>query len=247
MFFKHSTAALFPRTALGLVMAVGLACTAQAQSTEASPELLDVTQRWVNGALDAMRPSDGAAPLRMAVEIGALDSRLRLAPCAKVDPYVPAGTRLWGKTRLGLRCVDGAVKWNVFLPVTVRAYGAAWVIKGSVPSGAVLLEADAVLTEVDWAEDASPVMANPAQWVGQIASRALSAGQTVRQNTIKPAQAFQVGAQVRVLAQGRGFQISSDGEAMAPGFIGQSVRVKMGNGRVMSGMVVDSRTVKMEI
>ncbi len=226
----------------GLVMALVSPMEAQAQGMDAKPEFLDATQRWLDDAVAGVRTSE-SAPLRMEVTVGALDSRLKLASCAKVEPYLPPGTRLWGKTRLGLRCLEGASRWNVFLPVTISAYGPAWVVKGSVASGSVLTESDAMETEVDWAEESSPIMSKPSQWVGQVASRTLSTGQALRQGMIRPAQAFQAGTQVRVVAQGAGFQITSDGQAVSAGVVGQPARVRMSNGRVMSGVVLDSRTV----
>ena len=246
----------FPRTtrlmhAAGRLLAVflftlGAHAQAQTQATGGRPEFLDATQRWLDDAVSAVRPA-GVAALRMEVAVGELDSRLRLAPCARVEPHIPVGTRLWGKTRLGLRCLEGSAKWNVFLPVTVRAFGSAWVIKGNVAPGAVLTEDDAIEVEVDWAEESSPIVTNPAQWVGQVAARALTTGQALRQAMIKPAQVFQAGAQVRVVAQGPGFQVTSDGQALSAGVVGQPARVRMDNGRVMSGVVLDNRTVKLEI
>jgi flagella basal body P-ring formation protein FlgA len=217
-----------------------------AQTASAQPEFIEATQQWLDKAVASVRPA-GVAPLRMEVMVGELDSRLRLAPCAKVEPYIPVGTRLWGKTRLGLRCLSGGTKWNVFLPVTIKAFGAAWVIKGDVASGAVLTEADAIEAEVDWAEESSPIVVNPSQWAGQVAAKALSTGQALRQAMIKPAQVFQAGAQVRVVAQGAGFQITSDGQALSAGVVGQPARVRMESGRVMTGVVLDNRTVKLEI
>jgi flagella basal body P-ring formation protein FlgA len=228
------------------VLALGVLASAQAQVPDAAPEFMGATQRWLDNAVTSVRQS-GLAPLRMDVSIGALDSRLRLATCAHVEPYLPAGTRLWGRTRLGLRCLDGVAKWNVFLPVTVKAYGLAWVIKGNVAPGAVLTEADAMEAEVDWAEEASPVMTDAAQWVGQVAMRPLMAGQALRQGMLKPAQVFQAGTQVRIVAQGNGFQITSDGQALSAGVIGQPARVQVDNGRVMSGVVLDARTVKLQM
>lgn len=226
----------------GLVTALTFSVDVQAQDTQAKPEFLDSTQAWLNEAVAAASTSD-AGPLRMEVVVGSLDSRLKLAPCARVEPYLPPGTRLWGKTRLGLRCLEGPSRWNVFLPVTISAYGPAWVIKGSVASGSVLTESDAMQTEMDWAQESSPIMSNPAQWVGQVTTRMLSTGQALRQNMIRPAQAFQAGTQVRVVAQGAGFQITADGQAMSAGVVGQPARVRMSNGRVMSGTVLDNRTV----
>ena len=233
-------------TAWGLAWALAFPVGALAQSIEAKPEFLDATQRWLDDAVGAVRATEPGT-LRMEVAVGALDSRLKLAPCTKVEPYLPPGTRLWGKTRLGLRCLEGASRWNVFLPVTISAYGPAWVIKGSVASGSVLTESDALETEVDWAEESSPIMSKPSQWVGQVAARALSTGQALRQGMIRPSQAFQAGTQVRVVAQGAGFQITGDAQAVSAGVVGQPARVKMSNGRIMSGVVLDNRTVMLAL
>jgi len=234
------------RRSVGAALAALLLSTgAQAQ---VESEVLTVGQRWVESAV-AQVPSDasGGAPLRMEVVVGALDTRLRLAPCAKIEPYIPTGTRLWGRSRIGLRCLDGAARWNVFLPVTVKAFGQAWIAKSNVNAGAVLTMADAMAAEVDWADDVSPVVALPEQWVGQIATRSWSAGQAIRQSMLKPAQVFQAGTQIRVVAQGVGFQVTSDGQAMTAGVVGQVARVRMDSGRVMSGMVLDARTVRIEM
>lgn len=242
------------RTALLFAAAVlftGLAGVAGAQQApsdgiEAGADFAANTQHWLDEAV-AKSQSASAMPLRMEVAVGALDARLRLAPCTRVEPYVPVGSRLWGRSRLGLRCTDGGGRWNVFLPVTVKAFGPAWVLRDNVLPGAVLVATDAIEAEADWAAEPSPVVGDPAQWVGQVASRALAAGQPLRQSMIKSAQAFPAGTQVRVVAQGPGFEISSDAQAMTPGVIGQLVRVRMENGRIASGLVTDARTVRLSM
>jgi len=223
-----------------------MASTAPAQAQSAEAEFLGATRHWLDQAVAGIQ-SSGAVPLRMEVSVGTLDSRLRLASCARVEPYIPVGTRLWGRTRLGLRCIEGMGKWNVFLPVTIKAIGRAWVMRRDVAPGTVLGEADVMEAEVDWAEEPSPIIADPALWVGQVAVRNLMTGQALRQNMVRPAQVFQAGAQVRIVAQGVGFQIHSDGQAVSPGVVGQMAKVRMDNGRVMSGTVLDARTVKLEM
>lgn len=217
-----------------------------AQQANLDSEATRLTQQWIDQEL-ARSQSTQAMPLRMEVVVGSLDERLRLAPCAKVEPYLPAGQRLWGRTRLGLRCTDGAVRWNVFLPVQVKAFGPGWVLKGNVASGAVLNQGDAMEAEVDWAADNAAIVSDPAQWVGQVAARMLLPGQALRQSMVKPPQAFAAGTQVRVVAQGPGFQVTADGQALGAGVVGQLVRVRMENGRIMNGTVLDRNTVQVEI
>jgi flagellar basal body P-ring formation protein FlgA len=237
--------------AFGAVLFMFMALSSEsgiAQTQVAGPEagMLESTQRWVDQAVASTRAA-GPTALKTEVVLGNLDSRLRLAPCNRVEPFLPAGNRLWGRTRMGLRCTDGVAKWSVFLPVTVKAIGTAWVVKGEVAVGSVLKPEDVTEAEVDWAEDNAAVVIDPALWVGQVATRTLVAGQVLRQGMFKPAQVFQVGAQVRVVAQGVGFQILSDGQALTAGVVGQSARVKMDNGRIATGVVLDTRTVKIEI
>ena len=241
----------FPLAAGALLLAACTAFSAFAQQApsegaEAGEAFAASTRQWLDDAV-AQAQSANPAPLRMEVAIGALDNRLRLAPCSRVEPYIPTGLRLRGRTRLGLRCVEGGARWNVFLPVTIKAFGPAWVLRDNVLPGTMLSAADAVEAEADWAADPSPVMADATQWVGQVASRSLQAGQPLRQSMVKPAQAFAAGTQVRVVAQGQGFEIATEAQALTPGVVGQMVRIRMENGRITTGVVQDPRTVRLSM
>ena len=225
-----------------LAAALGTSGAALAQAAaDPSADLGPLTQRWLDDAMS--RNQSTGLPLRMEVSVGQLDSRLRLAPCARVEPYLPPGARLWGRTRLGLRCVEGPTAWNVYLPVTIKAFGPAWVVTSPVAPGAVLTANDATEAEVDWAEESAPVMANPEMWMGQVAVRQLMPGQALRQSMVRPPQLFRAGAQVKVIAQGPGYNIASAGQAMSAGAAGQIVRIRMDNGRIVSGTVSEAGTV----
>lgn len=219
-----------------------LAWPAHAQQVNTPQDLVALTQQWVDQAL-AQLPAD-ASPLRMQVQVGQLDSRLRLAPCQRVEPYLPPGARLWGRTRLGLRCLEGETRWNVFLPLTVQAFGPAWVLTGNVASGATLTESDAMQSEVDWAANPAAVVTNPQAWVGQVAALPLSAGQALRQNMVRAPYLFKAGAPVQIRVQGPGFAVTSSGQAMAAGAAGQNVRIRMANGKIISGIVNFDGTIE---
>ncbi|MDR7308550.1 flagellar basal body P-ring formation chaperone FlgA [Rhodoferax saidenbachensis] len=239
-------ARLLPRRLRGgLALAVLVAAPVAWAQDMALGDLQVLAQRWVR---DTVAKTNADNPgLRMESTVGALDSRLRLAVCGNVEAYVPPGARLWGRSRVGLRCADGIGRWNVSLPVVVKAVGPAWVLKSQVAAGATLAESDVIEAEVDWAEEPSAVLQERPLWVGQTATRLLSAGQALRQGMVKPAQVFQAGASVRVVAQGPGFQVSSDAQALSAGVVGQQARVRMDNGRVTSGMVLDVRTVRIDL
>jgi flagellar basal body P-ring formation protein FlgA len=231
------------RIALG---GLALLLCALARAQDGGAGLVRETQAWLDQAVAAARPA-GAVPLRLVVSVGNLDSRLNLAPCAQVEPYIPPGTRLWGKARLGVRCTDGKARWNVFLPIQVQAFGPAWVVRGDVPAGKVLEADDAVQAEVDWAQDNATVLADMEMWLGQTTIRALGTGQTLRAGMVRPPQVFQAGAMVRVVAQGAGFSVMSDGQALSAGILGSQARVRMEGGRILTGIVTDNRTVRVDL
>ena len=47
--------------------------------------------------------------------------RLRLAPASRCNPTCRPAWAMWGRTRVGLRCVDGVARWAITVPVRVKA------------------------------------------------------------------------------------------------------------------------------
>jgi flagellar basal body P-ring formation protein FlgA len=184
---------------------------------------------------------------RVDISVGSLDKRLRLAPCQRIEPYLPPNTKLWGKTKIGLRCTQGATAWNVYLPITVRVFGQALVSLQPLAAGAVITAADLVKSEVDLAEDSSDAVQNSAVAVGRTLAKPMVAGQSLRMAHLKLRQWFAAGETVRVLAQGAGFNVASEGQALTAGFEGQPVRVRTESGRVLTGIAVGERRMELAL
>ncbi|HMO46094.1 MAG TPA: flagellar basal body P-ring formation chaperone FlgA [Rubrivivax sp.] len=185
--------------------------------------------------------------MRVEIEPGRLDPRLKLAPCERIEPYLPPGARAWGRSRIGLRCVQGPSAWNVYLPVTVRVFAPAWVATLPLAAGSVLNEAQLQQIEVDWAAAATPPVADLDQLVGRQLSRPLAAGAPVRAADLRQRQWFGAGDTVQLVARGQGFSISGEGQAMGPGIEGRTVRVRIDNGRVLSGQPVGANRVEVQL
>jgi len=185
--------------------------------------------------------------LRPEIEVGRLDSRLRLAPCNRIEPFLPEDSRLWGRSRVGLRCTQGPVAWQIHLPVTVRVWGPAWVLRQAVAAGTILTPEHVETREVDWADSPLSVLARPEDWQGLQTTRTLMPGQTLRQGMVKPRRLFTAGTQVRLTAQGKGFTLTVTGEALGHGFAGQPVRVRLPNHKVLSGTARGTDSVELRI
>ena len=229
-----------------LIVTVGTTGAAWAQSGSAVDHF---AREWLEQSLaTAPIKSPNALPLRPEVVVGSLDPRLQLAPCARVEPYLPQGAQLWGRSRIGLKCVEGPVAWNVFLPVTVKAWGPGWVVKRTIQANAPITTADVELVaQVDWADQRASVLPNLEQWQGMLAAYTLMPGHVIRENNVRQPQVFGAGSQVRVVATGQGFQLTSSGEAMTNGYVGQVARIKLDNGKVVSGKVRTGGSVEVAI
>lgn len=234
-----------PTLVLRLVclVTVLLAATAPARATAIEAAMAEQVQRF---AAEATRQS-GLAGVRAQISVGRLDPRLRLAACTTVQPYLPTGTRLWGAARIGLRCTDAAVRWNVFLPIQVDVFGPALVANATLPAGHVLAADDLRSAEVNLAATRSPAMTRQELAVGRALSRPLVAGDTLRGADLRARQWFAAGDNVRLVATGSGWRISGEGQALAAGVEGQSVRVRTESGRVVSGVPVAERLVEVAL
>ena len=214
------------------LLAAGTACA------QADPGLAATVQAMA----DAQLPNTA----RVEVTLGELDPRLRLAPCNRIDPFVPPGQRLWGRSKVGLRCADGA-RWTVYLPVTVKVFGTALVARAALPAGATLAGTDFAQAEVDLAEDPSAALVDAQALVGRQLARPLQPGQALRAVHLRPRQWFAAGETVQIRAGGSGFFIAATGQALTPGLEGQPVRVRTESGRVLTGEAVGERRVEVSL
>jgi flagella basal body P-ring formation protein FlgA len=245
-----TTVGLVCRTAAALLLALagtwaGAQTTAPAEPASGLDSGLEQQVRAL--ALSSTKATHAAGAPRVEVSVGQLDPRLRLAPCQHVEPYLPDGMRMWGRSRIGLRCTQGSSKWNVYLPITVRVFGTALVARSGISAGAVLAADDLAQAEVDLAEDSSAPLVNADLAVGRTLARPLKPGQSLRQSHLKARQWFAAGETVTVLAQGEGFSVAGEAQALNPGIEGQPVRVRTEGGRVLTGLPVGERRVELPL
>lgn len=233
-----------PLAAQPAIQAPGLA--PQMSDTLLTDALRTEVQRMAHAAALTLWGERAPQP-RVEVVVGALPTHLKLAPCSQVQPYLPSGSRPLGRSRIGLRCGQGAAHWNVSLPVTVRLWAPSLVAAGALPTGTVLEARHLATAEVDLAERADPAIGSAAAAIGRTLQRSLAAGDAVRSADLKTRQLFATGDTVRLVAIGTGYAVSSEGQAMGPGLEGQNARVRTDSGRIVTGVATGERRVELPL
>lgn len=214
---------------------------ASAQAQPASHAIEQFISREAGAAVVAL-----GAGARVEVEVGRLDPRLRLAPCNTIEPFVPSGTRLWGRAHVGLRCADSgqnAAHWQVFLPVQVRVFGPAVVAARPLAAGQALGPDDLAMAEAEWTREAQGVVTDAAQLDGRVPTRPINIGQPIPLAALRAPQVVAAGDQVRIVGQGAGFSITAQAVALTAAHDGQALRVRLDSGRILTGTARTGRRV----
>lgn len=237
----NSRLALIPLLAS---LALCTAASAQAQPGAGLPaEAVQQALALAGQAAQAVAPP-GA---RVRVSPGAIDPRLQLAPCHRIEPALSTGQPAWGRTRIALRCVEGTSRWNVSLPVTVQVFAPAVVLATALPAGATLDASALTLAEVDWGAASGQPFANGQTLPGRVLARPLAAGQALRGPDLLARKWFASGETVQIVARGAGFSISAEGQALSHGLEGQPARVRTEGGRVLVGRPVAERRMEVQL
>jgi flagella basal body P-ring formation protein FlgA len=182
---------------------------------------------------------------RVELRFGRLNPNLKLDACARIEPFLSPGARLWGRTTIGVRCAEGAT-WSVAVPMTVAVFGPALVASRPISPNAPLSADDVEIREVELSRENRPALTDPSDVEGRISVRSLHAGQTLRDYHVRVLPTVKPGDPVRLQIHGQGFVVSSEGAAMAAAGDGQPVRVRTPGGKVMIG-TVNGRTVDVRL
>ena len=174
-------------------------------------------------------------PGQVEINVGAIDNRLQLAPCATPEVFLPTGSRAWGKTSVGIRCTAPAA-WTVYVQANVSVIGQYLISAAPLAQGHVVTPEDLVAASGDLTRLPPGVFTDAAQAVGRTVGMSLMAGAVLRQDMLKAPLAIQRGQTVLLTSVGKGFSISAEGRAMASAGEGQVVQVKVASGELVSGV-----------
>lgn len=182
-----------------------------------------------------VRAQTRGLPGRVDVSVAALDPRTQVATCTALDPFTPAGNRLWGKTMVGVRCL-APTAWTIYVPVQIRVYAPYVVTNRAISAGQVLSATDLDSREGDLTTLPTGIITSTGQGVGKSLKNSVAGGQPLRADMLLSPLVIQQGQDVRLIYKGLGFAVSNEGKALNSAADGQMARARTGSGQTVSGI-----------
>lgn len=174
-------------------------------------------------------------PGQVSYSIGQIDPRTQSRPCSSFEPFLPTGSRLWGKSTVGVRCLAPS-PWTVYVPVQVKISGNYLIAARQVTAGQALVAEDIVIRGGDLSSFPANIVTDQAQALGKTAKNRIAAGQPLRSDFLIAPWAVQQGQSVKLVSKGSGFSVSSEGKALNNASDGQVAQVRTSSGQTVSGI-----------
>ena len=162
--------------------------------------------------------------------------------CDALEAFQPPGSRRIGKTTVGVRCLAPS-KWTVYLPAQVKLIGSYVATTQALPANHVLTLSDLMLREGDLGQLSSDVANDIEAIVGYRTVSGLAANAPLRAGLLRSPLVVQQGQTTRIVMNGPGFSVHSEGMALANASKGERVRIKTASGQVVSGVAQDGQQV----
>ena len=174
-------------------------------------------------------------PGEVSIEVGQIEARLNLSACLQPEPFLAHGSRVWGKTSVGVRCTAPA-PWTIYVTANVHVMADYLVAAAPMAQGQVVGNNDIARLRGDLTTLPAGVITDAALAVGRTTMSSLQLGAPLRQDTLRAQAAVQMGQTIRLQSAGPGFKVTTEGRAMTNAVEGQTVQARTPNGQLVSGI-----------
>lgn len=163
-----------------------------------------------------------------------LRSSPNLLPSCEQPAFSMTGSaKLWGNVNVVARCANE----KRYLQVNVQATGNYVAVAAPVARGGKLTPANVTLKRGRLDQLPPRTVLDIRQIQDAVSLRDLAPGQPVQLTMIRQAWRVKAGQRVQVIANGEGFSVNAEGQAMNNAAVAQNARVRMTSGQIVSGTV----------
>ncbi len=146
---------------------------------------------------------------------------------------MPNGSQLLGNTTIGVRC-NTKPEWSVFVQASIRVSLDLLVANKPLAQGTVLSADDFSLQRGELNQPG--LLIEPQQAIGKMLKFAIGAGQVLRQDMLRAPYVIRQGQTVKLQVRSNNFLINGEGQAMNDAAEGQTVRIKVASGQLISAL-----------
>lgn len=163
-----------------------------------------------------------------------LRSSPNLLPSCEQPAFSMTGSaKLWGNVNVVARCANE----KRYLQVNVQATGNYVAVAAPIARGGKLTPANVTLKRGRLDQLPPRTVLDIRQIQDAVSLRDLAPGQPVQLTMIRQARRVKAGQRVQVIANGEGFSVNAEGQAMNNAAVAQNARVRMTSGQIVSGTV----------
>lgn len=182
---------------------------------------------------------------RIDIDVGNLDSRLRLSRCEQPLLFnAQDQTGLGGNISVQARCESGN-KWSLHIPAQVMIYREIPVAARDIARGELLQASHLNRNLINISNIRQGFSLEEDSIIGRETKRNISAGEPFRTAALDAPTAIKRGESVILQAQASGIKVSSSGTALADGRVGQKIRVRNNSSdRIVTGLVMSQGLVQ---
>jgi flagella basal body P-ring formation protein FlgA len=203
----------------------------------ADPGVQDLSKLVRQGEDWLQAQATGRYPdLTINTRVIAPDNRLRMPACAELHFTLPSGAQLWGNGSLGVRCETPNV-WSLYTPYKISLSGPALVSRRTVAARQALAPGEVDSQWLEYQALPEVYLRDKQALAGTVLLVPVSPGTAIRHDMLRRPPLIKAGQRVSIRIGGPGFQVSQEGIAQQAGAIGETIRLKTANRRMLQGRV----------
>jgi flagella basal body P-ring formation protein FlgA len=219
-----------------ILIQLAFSAGAYAQELQSLPAIQKAAEAFV-------KEKTASLPGEYTVTVSRIDSRLKLTKCTQLQPYLPSGSRLWGNSSVGVRCL-APESWSLYVPVQIKVSNQVLVAVRPITSGQPVQPDDVALETRDITRFAGSALTSLDQVAGRTVVAPIANGTVLRAEMLRAANVIRQGQSVQLTAKGNGFTVTSEGQAMGNATAGQVVTVKTRSGQLVKGIARSAGVVE---
>lgn len=204
--------------------------------------------RWVTEGQLSELVNPALLPPGASVQVSLVkdDERIGGLQCPAALFSNNANNKMWGRTFLSVQCV-GSDTPAFFIGVDVKVWAPVLVVKGTVQSGQTLGLNDVEFRTMDLSQLSNGWVTDLAHLNNKTAARQLWPGTLLKHDYLKGQAMVKNGDTVKVMMRGPGFAIGGTAVAMGEAELGEVVKIKTAQGKILHGVARDTLLVEVSL